>query len=98
MLAQVSLGVLAALADALAVIGEPRARLLDHAGLVAEIDQLAGLADAFAVHDVELDDLERRRDLVLDHLDPGLVADHVVAVLDRADAADVEPDRGVELE
>src|SRR5438552_1409103 len=45
--------VLAALADALAVIGEPRARLLDHARLDAEIDQLAGLGDALAVHDVE---------------------------------------------
>jgi hypothetical protein len=59
-------------------------------GLDAEIDQFAGLGDALAIHDVELDLLEGRRHLVLDHLDPGLVADHLVAVLDRADAADVE--------
>src|SRR5882762_8808921 len=57
MLPEVRFGVLAALADALAVVGVPRARLLDDAGLLAEVDQLAGLADAFAVHDVELDDL-----------------------------------------
>ena len=42
--------------------------------------------------------LERRRDLVLHHLDAGAVADDLVAVLDGADAADVEPDRGVEFE
>src|SRR5262245_22150758 len=66
-------GVLAALADALGVIGEPRARLLDHAGLDAEIENLAALGDALAVHDVEFDLLERRRQLVLDHLDAGLV-------------------------
>src|SRR5262249_10713429 len=48
------LGVLAALADALAVVGEPGARLLDHAGLDAEVEDLAGLGDALAVHDVEL--------------------------------------------
>jgi hypothetical protein len=56
------------------------------------------LGDALAVHDVELDLLERRRHLVLDHLDAGLVADHLVALLDRADAADVEAHRGVELQ
>src|SRR6185437_5752024 len=54
------LGVLAALADALAVIGEPRARFLDDAGIDAEIDELAALGDALAVHDVEFDDLEGR--------------------------------------
>ena len=42
--------------------------------------------------------LERRRHLVLDDLDARLVADDLVAFLDRADAADVEADRGVELE
>ncbi len=54
------LGVLAALADALAVIGEPGARFLDDAGLDAQIDQFAGLGDAHAIHDVELDLLEGR--------------------------------------
>ena len=53
------LGVLAALAEALAVVGEPGAGLLDDAGLDAEIDELADLGDALAVHDVELDLLER---------------------------------------
>src|SRR6185437_1961268 len=72
---QILLGVFAALADALAVIGEPRAGFLDHAGLDAEIEQFAALRNAFAIHDVELDHLERRRHLVLHHLHPGLVAD-----------------------
>src|ERR1700733_5432770 len=61
------LGVLAPLPEALAFMAEPRARLLDHAGLDAEIDQFADLGDALAIHDVELDLLEGRRDLVLDH-------------------------------
>src|SRR4051812_6026168 len=37
------LGVLAPLPEALAVIGEPGPRLLDDAGLDAEVDELAGL-------------------------------------------------------
>ena len=41
---------------------------------------------------------KRRRDLVLDDLDARLVADDFLAALDRADAADVEPHRGIELE
>ncbi len=92
------LGVLAALADALAVIGIPGARFLDDAGGGAEIEQFADLGNALAIHDVEFDLLEGRRHLVLDHLDPGLVADHLVAVLDGADAADIEAHRGIEFE
>src|SRR5687767_12434854 len=84
------LGVLAALPNALAVVGEPGAGFLHHAGLDAEIDEFAGLRYALAVHDVELDLLERRRQLVLHHLDSGLVADHLVALLDGADPADIE--------
>ena len=82
--AQEPLRVLAALAEALAVVGEPGAGLLDDAGLDAEVDEFADLRDALAVHDVELDLLERRRDLVLHDLDAGLVADHLVAFLDGA--------------
>lgn len=50
--------VLAALADALAVKGEPCAGFLDDAGIDAEVDDLALFRDAFAVHDVEFDDAE----------------------------------------
>ncbi len=97
-LAQELARVVLALADLLAVVGVPGAALLEHLGLDAHVDDLALAADALAVEDVELGGLERRRDLVLDDLDLGLVADDLLALLDRADAADVEPDRGVELE
>ena len=51
-----------------------------------------------AVHDLELGLAERRGDLVLDHLHPGLGADRHVAVLHHADLADVQPHAGVELQ
>src|SRR5580704_11956202 len=92
------LGVLAPLPQTLALVAEPGARFLHHASLDAEIDKLADLRNAFAIHDVEFDLLEGRRDLVLDHLDAGLVTDDLFTVLDGADAADIEADRGVELE
>ena len=76
---EILLGVLAALADAGSVIGEPGAGFLHDAGLDAEIEQLARFGNAVAVHDVELDLAERRRHLVLHHLDAGLVADDFVA-------------------
>src|SRR5262249_59121980 len=98
MLLEIGLGVLAALADALAIEGEPGARLLDDPGLDPEIDQFSRLGDALAIHDVEFDLFERGRYLVLDHLHACLVADHLLALLDGADAADVEADRGVEFE
>src|SRR5207249_2021584 len=92
------LGGLAALAEARLLEGEPRAGLVDDAHRDTDIEQATLLRDAFAVHDVELGDAERRRDLVLHDLDSHAVADRLRAALDRLDAADVEPDAGVELQ
>ena len=96
--AQEELGVLAALPDALIAVGIPGARLLDDVGLGGEIDQQRGVADPLVEQHVELGLLERRRHLVLHHLDPHPAADDDLALLDRTDAADVETERGVELE
>src|SRR5215470_14722019 len=98
MLAQEVARVLATLADALALEGVPGPGLLEDALLRVDVDKLALLRDAGAVEDVELDLPEWRRDLVLHHLHLGAAADHLVAVLDGPDAADVEAHRGVELE
>src|SRR5882757_3997704 len=57
--------VLATLPEPLAVVREPGAGLLDDAGLDAEVEDFAHLGDTLAVHDVEFDLLERRRQLVL---------------------------------
>src|SRR5262249_31105619 len=96
--AQELLGVLAALADALAAVREPRPRLLHHTGGGAEVDELADLRDPFAIHDVELHHPERQSELVLHHLHPGLAADHRVTLLNDADTANIEPNRGIELQ
>src|SRR3546814_5656081 len=73
-----SRGSCAVRADSDRIIAEPGARFLDQPGLDAEVEDLADLRNALAVHDVEFDLLERRRDLVLDHLDPRRVADDLV--------------------
>src|SRR5690242_6052235 len=98
MLAEELLRVLPPLADALAVVAEPCAGLFHNTGLHAKVQKFANLADALAIHDVELDLPERRGQLVLHHLDAGLVADDLLTLLDLADAADLHPDRGIELQ
>src|SRR5690348_10893647 len=77
---------------------EPGAALLDEAALAGEIDELVRARDSDAVEDVELGLAERRRELVLHHLHARARADDQIAVLHRADAANVEPHRAVELE
>src|SRR6476469_4717337 len=96
--AQVPLRVLTSLPALLAVVAVPRARLLDDPVLRTDVDEERGVRDALGVHDVELRLLERRRDLVLHDLHPDVRADHVLLLLHRADAPDVEPQRRVELE
>src|SRR5690606_9433835 len=87
-----------ALPDPDRIIAEPGARFLDQPGLDAEVEDLADLRNALPVHDIEFDLLERRRDLVLDHLHARRVADDLVAVLDLAGTANVEANRGIEFE
>src|SRR5439155_22039842 len=76
--------------DPLAGDFEPRSALLDEAALHAEIEQFVRPGDAHSVENVELRFPEGRRHLVLHHFHPRPVADHLIAVLDGADAADVE--------
>src|SRR5689334_18219972 len=98
MLAQPFARVVLALADLVAVVRVPRAGFFDDVVGDAELDDLALARNAFAVQDVEQGFAERRRDLVLDDLDPRLVADDLFTALDRADATDVESHRRIELE
>src|SRR5665811_2218684 len=91
-------GILLALAELVSLVREPGASLADDSVLDTEVDEAALSRDALPVQDVELGLLERRRHLVLRDLDAGAVADHFVAVLQRLDAAQVEPDGRVELQ
>src|SRR5712692_963930 len=96
--AEVLLRGLAALTDARLAVVDPRARLLEHAGGHAQVEQPALARDALRREDLELGDAERRRDLVLHDLDLHAPADDLGAVLDLLDRADVEADRRVELQ
>src|ERR1035437_126192 len=87
---QEQLRVLATLADPLAVVAVPRPGLLDDPALRADVHQQRGVRNPLGVHDVELRLLERRRHLVLHHLHPNVRTDHVLLLLHRADATNVE--------
>ncbi len=63
-----------------------------------QIEQVALSADPAVEHDVEVRLAEGRGDLVLDHAGLHLAADDLLAFLDRGDAADVDPQGGIELE
>ena len=82
---------LATLAEPRLAEGEPGAGLGHDVHRDADVEQATLAGDALAVHDVELGDPERRRDLVLHDLDADPVADRLGAGLDRLDAPDVEP-------
>src|SRR5438477_6978363 len=82
--------VLATLAEPLALIREPRTTLFNYAIVRREIEQVAFLRNAFAVHDVELGLAERRRDFIFRDFHLRTIADDAIAVLNGADAANVE--------
>src|SRR5205823_1384102 len=92
------LRVLATLAESLALVREPRTTLFNYAIVRREIEQVAFLRNAFAVHDVELGLAERRRDFVFRDFHFRAIADHAIGVLDRADATDVEAQAGIEFQ
>src|SRR5919197_927994 len=91
-------GVLSALAELLALVREPRSRFLDDLRVHADVEEASLLRDALAVEDVELALPERRRHLVLHHLDPRARAHDLRPVLEVVDLADVEAHRRVKLQ
>src|SRR5439155_17722950 len=86
-LAQEGLGIVASLAEPLAVVAEESTRLLDHAMLDAEVEQTTFARDADPVIDVELGQPERRCDLVLDDLRAHPVANGLRSLLEGLDSA-----------
>jgi len=77
---------------------EVRARLRDDLPLEPRVEHRSLPGDSRAVDDVEFGLFERRRDLVLDHLDANTVAVGLDAFLERLDPSDVETNRRVELQ
>src|SRR5690606_32485152 len=89
-IAQELFGIFATLPKTLRVIRKPGSRLFHNAGLDPQIDELTRLGYALAIHNVELNLLEGRSHLVLDDLHSRLIADRLLTILHRADAANVQ--------
>ena len=70
-----------ALTYVIALIGEPRATLLEDAHVGSRIDDLAYTVNALTEEYVKLSTTERRSHLVLDHTHTRHLADHIVALL-----------------
>ena len=94
--AQEEARVLPPLPDALAVVAEPRAGLLQQTVEHAQVEQVGLARNPFAENQVELRLPEGSGQLVLHHLGARVVADDAVAVLDGRHPADVHPHVGVE--
>src|SRR6185295_11454250 len=75
-----------------------RSALLHNALVDGKIEQIALAGNTLAVHHVEFRFTKWRSHLVLDDLHARPASDDVVAILDGGYAADVHPNRGVELQ
>src|SRR5271170_5490249 len=98
MISQELLGVFSTLANSLAGVAKPRARLLDHTGFDAKVEQLPSSTYTFTIHNVELNLPKRGGHLILHNFDPRLIADDFVSLLDLTRSANLQPDRSVEFQ
>ena len=64
----------------------------------SNVDQFAGLGYALTVQNVEFGIHERRCHFVFYNTHPCAVSHDILAVLNGADATDIKPDRGIELQ
>src|SRR5512133_91801 len=86
------------LADTVLTVGIPGAALLDQAPIHCQIKYITCPGDTFTVEDIKLHLTEGRGHLVLDDLDLGAGTDHLIALFEGGDLADVHAHRGVEFE
>src|SRR4051812_20613821 len=92
------LGVIAALADALTLEGEPGAALVDDVFLYGKVKDVAFAGNAFSIHDVEFGFAERGCDLVFDDLRLRAVPNDGITIFDGGNAPHVQTHRGIELQ
>src|SRR5260370_6824810 len=95
---EVNLGIFAALADAFTVVAVPGAGFFHDVVEDAQIEHIAQVRDALAVHDVEFSLAERSSSLVLHNFNPGAGADYDVAFFQGLDAADIHAHGRIKFE
>ena len=93
MTGQICFCIFTSLSDLLSFICIPRTTLLDKINTNCQIQNISFFGDSFSKHDIELCFFKRRRNLILHDLDAGSVADHLSALLQRLDPADIHTDR-----
>src|SRR5438105_4787615 len=86
-------GILAALANTLALVAEPGAGFFYNIVQRANVEQVAHARDTLAVHNVELSLAEGRGGLVLYDFNFRARAHHVIALFYGGDAADIDAHR-----
>src|SRR5262249_50025941 len=91
-------GVFAALADALTLVAEPCTGFFDDVLGDGQIEQVAFFRNTFSVQDVEFGLTERCGNFILHDLHFGARANHLVAVFDGGNAANVGTDGSIELQ
>ena len=98
MILQILDRVVTALSYALFLIRVPCTRFLHELMCDAHVHEPTEAVDTLAEVDIKLHDFEGRGAFVLHDLDFRLVCIRFVAVFERLNAANIEPDRGVKLE
>ena len=77
------------MANGLAIIFQESTCFIEYAILDGEIEYITNFGDTFVIHDVKLSSAEWSSNLVFDNLDFGAVTNNIFAVLDLADATDI---------
>lgn len=89
--------VIPALANTLAIVAVPSARLFNQAFFHAQIQHITAVTDPFAKQNIKLATLKWRRHFVFDDFDPRTVAYGLIARFDGSYTTHIQPDRRVKL-
>src|SRR5882672_10748942 len=92
------LGIFAALAQTFAFVGKPCSTLFHHPVYNCKIEHIAFARNSLAVHDVKFTLSEWRSDFILNHLNLSAITGNLVTFFNRADAANIKPQRRIELQ
>ena len=85
------LGILSSLSDLGIMIGIPGTALHHYSAVGRQIQNIAHCGNPLPEHDIEFRFTERRSDLIFYNLYTGTVTDHLTALLQRFDPANVQP-------
>lgn len=95
---EILIGVIEKMKEKMGIIGEKGKRIIKKKGIEKKIEKIEKIGKEREINDIELEMIERRREIVIKKIKEGMVEKKLVEIIDGEDKENIEEKRRIEIE